>query len=491
MRFLLDTNILIPLEDSMAVLQPSLTNFIRLSTNNAHELLFHPASLRDIARDKNDERREQTTARINRYSELVNPPKCPWNTQNTHENDAVDNEILFALERHCCSALVTEDLGIHKKALERGLSDRVYFIQTAEDLLNRLHSEHPVQLPNIKDVNLYEIDVTNPFFESLREGYEGFNVWYSRKSADGTKAWLYGDNAESPQAICIYDIQANEQITDKGQILNGEALKLCTFKVDEAVRGRKIGELFLKAAFRYASDNQIENIFITAKSDEQPFLISLLQDFGFSCVGDFNGDSVFVKNHPLLPPENEELAPFDYLRRYFPHFIHDESVNKFLVPIQPAYHDILFPDCVIPQANLFDEPLSTVGNAIKLAYLSHAQQSQIQEGDILLFYRSNDLMAVTSIGIVERFEISNDTDEIAGIVSRRTVYNMNQIRNMAEKTTKVILFRLISHLPQRVPYNWMRANEIVNGHIQSTSRIGNDEFARIIEYSQSGNTAVD
>ena len=33
-------------------------------------------------------------------------------------------------------------------------------------------------------------------------------------------------------------------------VLDGDALKLCTFKVGEKVRGRKIGELFLKAAFR-------------------------------------------------------------------------------------------------------------------------------------------------------------------------------------------------------------------------------------------------
>ena len=32
MRFLLDTNILIPLHDSLAVLTPNLANFVRLAT---------------------------------------------------------------------------------------------------------------------------------------------------------------------------------------------------------------------------------------------------------------------------------------------------------------------------------------------------------------------------------------------------------------------------------------------------------------------------
>ncbi len=39
MRFLLDTNILIPLEDSKLPLQPSLANFVRLANAHGHELL--------------------------------------------------------------------------------------------------------------------------------------------------------------------------------------------------------------------------------------------------------------------------------------------------------------------------------------------------------------------------------------------------------------------------------------------------------------------
>ena len=490
MRFLLDTNILIPLEDSMIVLQPSLTNFSRLANQHGHPLLFHPASRRDIAKDKDLKRQKQTLTRIERYQELENPPECPWNNKEISENDAVDNEILFALERNCAAALVTEDIEIHKKASDRGLSDRVYFIQTANDFLERLHSEQAVQLPNIQDVNLYQIAVGIPFFDSLRDAYAPFDEWYSRKAQDGTKAWVYGDNIEEPQAICIYDVQTDERVTDEGLILAGDALKLCTFKVSEAVRGRKIGELFLKAAFRYAGENQIENIFITAKSGEQPFLVSLLEDFGFENVGKYGEDTVFLKRHPVNPPDIGGLTSFEYMRQYFPHYVSGDDVSKYIIPIRPQYHDILFPDYEALQGNLFGGTLSAVGNAIKLAYLSHAQLNQINEGDIVLFYRSDDLKAVTSIGVVEKFAVSDDPDEIAQLVSRRTVYNMGEIRTMADRPTKVILFRLISHLPRRVTYSWMEQNEVVNGYIQSIRRIGDDEFRRIIEHGNSGNPFV-
>lgn len=126
LRFLLDTNILIPLQDSMLALQPSLTNFIRLCNAHGHQLLYHAASVDDVQRDANIERRDRTLTRLQQYTLLQARPACPWNTQETSLNDACDNEILYALEQGAAHALVTEDQKIHRKARERGLGDRVY-----------------------------------------------------------------------------------------------------------------------------------------------------------------------------------------------------------------------------------------------------------------------------------------------------------------------------------------------------------------------------
>src|SRR5262249_46697673 len=157
------------------------------------------------------------------------------------------------------------------------------------------------------------------------------NEWFERKSQNGTKAWIYSGAGATPEALCIYDIQQDQQITDDRQILHGRALKLCTFKVGESVRGRKIGELFLKAAFRYASDNQIENIFITTKPEEHQYLTDLLIDFVFVEKGNHHGDTVYVKHHPIVPPNDAQLSPFKYHRLYFPHYRSDTSIQKFII----------------------------------------------------------------------------------------------------------------------------------------------------------------
>src|SRR5262249_34384632 len=134
-------------------------------------------------------------------------------------------------------------------------------------------------------------------------------------------------------------------------------------------------------------------------------------------------DVVYVKDHPVAAPPATNVGAFDYLRRYYPHFRQDTSTKKFLVPIQPDFHNVLFPDYSLKQLQLF-LPTNPAGNAIKLAYLSHAPTKDVHPGDVVLFYRSGDHQAVTSIGVVEDYQTLSDPQAIAGLVSRRTVYSM-------------------------------------------------------------------
>ncbi|MGW8158428.1 MAG: GNAT family N-acetyltransferase [Desulfoprunum sp.] len=488
MRFLLDTNILIPLEDSQRPLSESLANFVRLANENGHQLVYHPSSEDDINRDTDTARRNQTLERLRQYSRLETSALCPWNTPGTSLNDIADNEILYALNCAAAHALVTEDQGIHRKARWLGLSDSVYTIQTAEDWLRRLYERTSVRLPNIENVHLYNLtpSLGDSFFDSLRIGYPEFDEWFRRKARENNKAWIVRHGADI-DAICIYTQQDNETITEEGLTLPGPALKLSTFKVGSAVRGRKIGELFLKAAFRYSTINHIENIFIHGHEGEQQFLFEMLIDFGFQRVGTHPGsggrDVVYLKRHPLTPPPNG-LNPFEYALKYFPHFRHDGFTKKYIVPIKPRYHKILFPDYDSPadrQLSLFSSvSRNDVGNAIKLAYLCHSQRQRISPGDIVLFYRSTDEKALTSIGVVESYDTMQDPDIIARRVKRRTVYSMEEIQAMATRPTRVMLFRLVDHFNHPLSIDWLVARGFLNSHPQSITQINDNAFEVVL-----------
>lgn len=480
LRLLLDTNILIPLQDSYISLKENLKNVIRLANLGGHQLLYHPASEADIRRDPNTDRRDRTLPRLAQYLRLEGMPPCPWNLGAESPNDACDNEILYALECEAVHALITEDKGIHAKARARGLANRVYSIQTAEDWLRRLHEPTEVRLPNIQDVHLYALtpELPGKFFDSLREDYQPFDDWFRKKAQEGRRAWVCRADGGALGSICIYAIQEDEKINDQGEVLPGKSLKLCTFKVDEPVRGRKIGELFLKAAFRFATDNQCAYIFVHGNAEKQPYLAKLLEEFGFSPCGDYGGDVVWVKEHPVDAPIKDVAAP-EYVRRYFPHYRQDIEVGKYLVPIQPKYHDILFPDYPSPrkrQLQLFDQPQQYVGNAIKLAYLCHTPTTTVVPGDILVFYRTDDEKACTTLGIVDDFQIMSDPSDIAALVSRRTVYSVADIEDMAGQDVKVILFRLVRHARTSVSYKDMKANGIVRGPIQSLIKLDEKRY---------------
>ncbi len=482
MRFLLDTNILIPLEDSSLPLGQSLARFVRLANEHGHTLVYHPASEDDINRDRDLDRRNRTLERLTQYTRLDGRQLCPWNTTDTPENDAADNEILYALECDAAHALVTQDRVIHDKARAKGLIHRVYTIQTADDFLRRLHEPTYVRLPNIEDVELHTLTrlLGSEFFDSLRDGYGGFDEWFREKARGGRKAWVYWEDVGRLGAICIYARQENEPITDDGNVLQGAALKLCTFKVAESCWGRKIGELFLKAAFRYATANRLEHIFVHGNLVKQHFLFQFLEEFGFELVGMYQGDATYVKRHPVAVPTSP-LDAFDYVRYFYPHFRHDETVNKFIVPIRPEFHQVLFPDYEFGprQFSLF-APSNTAGNAIKMAYLCHAQIKEIKPGDVVLFYRSGDHRAITSIGVVEQYEALSDASVIAGRVSRRTVYSMDEITELAHKPTKVMLFRLVRHFSNPVTHDWLTSQHVINGNIQSIRAIGHQNFETVI-----------
>lgn len=487
MRFLLDTNVLIPLEGSEHVLQTSLANFVRLARDNRHVLVYHPASEDDFQRDDNADRRRRNLERLKLYTRLEDRLQCPWNSPGTSPNDASDNEILYALRCDAVDALITEDRDIHDKAKRHGLLDRVYTVQTAEDWLRRLYERTAVLLPRVENVHLYSITPLLPssFFDSLRQGYAGFDDWFRTKARDGRKAWVVWERQDVLGAICIYAEQENQTITREGTVLNGRALKLCTFKVGPTIRGQKIGELFLKAAFRYATENRLESIFIHGNQEGHHFLFELLQEFGFSLVGSHTSsvttDVVYLKQHPVAPPEDSS-APFDYHKKFFPHYRHDSAVDKFIVPIKPSFHRVLFPDyvCKVNRQVELLASSNTAGNAIKLAYLCHAQRMNMNPGDLVLFYRSGDERALTSIGVVEEYSVETAPDSIARRVRRRTVYTMQEIEAMASRPTKVMLFRLVKHFSAPLTQAWLEKHGVLKGAPQSITTIPHEAFEKVI-----------
>jgi rRNA-processing protein FCF1 len=488
MRILLDTNIFIPLEDSSIDIDDAIAELNRLASSK-HQLLVHPGTAIDLCRDKNEDRKQKILARLNKYSQLESAPIFLEGEEESllgspkKDNDSIDNLILLAVYKNCVHWLITQDEGIHKKAKRIGAQERVLTVDQAITVLAKVEYPALKLYPSIKDVPCHSLNLKNPFFDSLREAYDGFDGWFVEKcSKTGRKAWVCANDNEI-HAICIYNIERDPIVTVENKGLPGEALKLCTFKVLK--RGYKIGELLLKQAFSYAVKNNIDCIYVTVEPHKHGLLEELFYDFGFDLYGiDCKGrDNVFVKTFPKFF-QNNDLGSLEYAIRFFPK-IKISNSSVYLVPIKPHYHDILFPE-ISRQNDLFRDDISSAGNTIKKAYLCNSNSSSIKAGDVLFFYRTEDEKSITSYGIVDQFYIENDPDKIFQWVSKRTVYSFSEIQNMRGKKTKIILFRQVDHLQNYINFNKLKSMNIVSGPIQSITKISKQKTVDIINEANLG-----
>lgn len=493
MNILLDTNIIIPLEDTSKQLDTSFAELRRLSAEQHHCLYIHPMQFEDINRDKNQKRRYIVLSRLRQYSQIENPPllscqECSeLGLSQSNDNDKVDNHVLFALYRGAVHLLITNDEGIHKKALRIGVQDKVYRLnQYLYFLKKNTTKSQSFNYTGVEEKFLYEIDKAQPFFDSLRQSYDGFDLWFQKCAENKRKCWCIEDENGNVAAICIYKREQDAQLVDNGEVTRGQILKICTFKVDAKARGKKLGERLLYIAFDYCIKNNLDWVYLHTFGEEQRTLVGLCLDYGFYCLGKYKQDDVYIKPMKLM---DDDCGSLDSLIRYYPYFKNNESVQKFIIPIQPKYHEDLFPDFSSMKGSLFEKDQSLYscqGNTIKKAYLCHSQIGTIQKGDIVLFYRSKDRKSIQCMGIVENVVFSDNIDVVFPTIAKRTVYNYSDLQNILKKRTLVILFRYVA-LGKEIS-NQAMINAGIKGYIQSIRKINNEQYLALINENRNNYT---
>lgn len=239
-----------------------------------------------------------------------------------------------------------------------------------------------------------------------------------------------------------------------------------------------MGERLLYIAFDYCKKNNYDWVYLHTFGEEQKSLVGLCIEYGFSLLGSYGQDDVYIKPMKL---KDEINCNDDSFIRFYPYFPNNKFVQKYIIPIQPAYHEDLFPDYSNMRGSLFEKEqsfYSSQGNTIKKAYLCHSKIKSIKRGDIVLFYRSNDRKSIQCMGIVEAVFFSSDINEVIPAIAKRTVYNFSDIKNILRSKTLVILFRYIGLDKEISRATLIKAN--IKGNIQSIRRISDEQYSKII-----------
>ncbi len=442
MKFLIDTNVLIPLEPTVPegverMTEPAL-ELLRSIEEAQYQLFIHPATSIDIGRDPNEARRRLRELLLKKYLPLPHPPQVPaeWENLLGHppkdSNDSVDHLLLAAVRANAVNILVTEDRGIHRKAQRVGLKHQVATISDALALVRGLRERFVLPPPAVEFTYAYKVELTDSFFDSLRADYQPFDEWFRKCQQQHRRCWVIRADERHLAALCL----VKDEEAAFG--VQGKILKICTFKVDPAHQGRRLGELLLKSVLGYAAMNQKEFIYVTA-FEKQGALLAMLDDFGFfEQARNDAGELVLMKR--LRPePAQDELSAWDFHVRYGPPAAR-LTEPAFIIPIEPRFHSLLFPDA--DRQLSLQAGVHPFGNGIRKAYLCRAPIRQIDVGDPLLFYRSHSEQGITVVGVAEKTLASSDPEEIASAVGKRTVYSLRHIQEFCSKgEVLAILFR--------------------------------------------------
>jgi L-amino acid N-acyltransferase YncA len=483
MHILIDTNIIINLEDNK-ILEQNFSRFIQLATSNGCNIYFHKDCEKDILNDKDLKRKQITLSKLRKYTSFPNPAEPTKEFiekvgQNKH-NDEIDNKQLFQAYLNYTDLFVTNDNGILKKAVKLNLSNVINVNDAAELLADRFTLRIP-QHPLLEHLSLRDLvnNLENEFFDSLRIDYNDFDKWFAEGAKNNRQCYVFKSN-EKICAILIYKEESASGHRISG--VHDEAIKMCTFKVAETTFGNKIGELFLSKMISLCIEKNIPNLYLTV-FEKHIHLINLLESFGFSKSNFVNKDGkeelIYLKKISKV----EAIKASNSNDKLIHPFYYDNiSVEKYVVPIQDKYYRTLFKDGALRQSQLFDKDEASLneiqGNTITKAYICASPRKTMKEGSILFFYSSKNKQMIEPVGILESLSRVSDYNQLKLFVSKRTVFTEADLEQMLEskKELTVLLFRLVYYIKKPVTFKTIKQLESFSNKFTSITTLKDKDY---------------
>jgi hypothetical protein len=223
------------------------------------------------------------------------------------------------------------------------------------------------------------VQVSDPFFDSLRADYPGFDMWLARKA--GESAYLFKGEGGGLDGFLYLKEEEGTVADVLPPLPPAKRLKIGTFKVNP--HGTRLGERFLKKVFDHAAAHCVDDIYVTV-FPKHAKLIEMFARYGFTKVAEKTG------------PTGIEDVMARSLRRVVGDVVLDYPLinlgaRKFLLGIYPDWHTRLLPD-----SKLHNESPDIVKdishtNSIHKVYLTGMRGTeQLRRGDLLLIYRTGD-----------------------------------------------------------------------------------------------------
>lgn len=297
-----------------------------------------------------------------------------------------------------------------------------------------------------------QIDLRDPFFDSLKSDYQEFPAWFSKKAND----YAYVFRADSGQIDgFLYVKVENGPLTDVMPPLPpARRLKVGTLKINP--HGTRLGERFIKKVIDHALTEGVDHAYVTV-FEKHAALVSLLERYGFRRTATKttpNGtELVLVK--PMHVQDGNPLERYPTVK-----LGHNAA---YLLSLYPVWHTRLLPDSILKSEDASIVTDISHTNSIHKVYLAGMRgMDEIAPGDVLLIYRTSDgagpahyRSVITSVCVVEEHRhIASfaSRDEFIRYCEPYSVFEKSELEAfwMKKKYPHVLRFTYNYALPKRI-----------------------------------------
>lgn len=372
------------------------------------------------------------------------------------------------------------------EAKQNVVEEMIADIKKKETNLNE--NSMDLQIERFSDINL-----ENPFFDSLRASYPEFDEWYLKKAAAGATAYCYYIEGELKDFL--YLKIEEEELTDITPVLPAKRrLKVGTFKVDNEDRHTTRGERFMKKIMDKAVAEDVDEIYVTMfPTDELEKLIAMFERFGFSHVADKNhedGRSEYVLVKDMRTQVNNLLLDYPFVKK--------AGSDKYVLSINPEYHTKLFPDSILKTEHKYDliQDVSETNSIYKI-YICWMRDAKIlQPGDKLVIYRTSDnkgpaafrsvCTSVCSVCEVKTFSDFANEDAFVRYTNRYSVFSERELRGWYKSKNHFTVIKMVYNIAftKKVINKMMKEQVGLHPNYWGFFKLTDAQFEKLLELGE-------
>lgn len=280
----------------------------------------------------------------------------------------------------------------------------------------------------LKATKFRALSLADPFFDSLKAGYSGFEAWFKSKADEDVYVIEDGRRISG----MIYLKHEDGAVEDVDPVLPSKRwLKIGTLKIDG--RGTKLGERVLKKIFDRAVDEDREGIYVTV-FELHADLIGLFERYGFKRYGvkETSDGTELVLARVFAELSGDVVADYPFFRT--------AGRKSWLLAVYPEYHSRLLPDSIL--RNESREIVQDVShtNTIHKMYIGRLSLTRMRRGDLVFIYRTTDHVGpafyrsvATSVCVVEETKRKKDFEDEESFIkyaSPHSVFARDELRAM-------------------------------------------------------------